>query len=385
MKIYRVGGSVRDELLGLPVSDHDHVVEGGTPAEMIALGYRPVGRDFPVFLHPETHEEYALARTERKHGRGHQGFVFYADPSVTLISDLQRRDLTINAMARDEAGTLIDPYGGQRDLELRVLRHVSAAFAEDPLRVLRVARFAARFGFGLAEETEALMREIVSRGELRELSGERVWKEFALGLTAPLPSRMFAVLRRCGALREVAAELDGLFGVAASGNQPDAGVATALALDRGACAAPSPAPSLPVQFGVAVRHLTLTELETLSGRLRASVECRDAGAIAIRHVATLDRAAALSAAAWLDLLSGIDALRRPDRLDVLLGIHRAWLDFPNSQRHADLHAAASGALRALSAIDYRALAGNEGDGIAQRVRQVRIEALTAWLQGSGES
>ncbi|MEP7084307.1 MAG: multifunctional CCA tRNA nucleotidyl transferase/2'3'-cyclic phosphodiesterase/2'nucleotidase/phosphatase [Betaproteobacteria bacterium] len=382
MKIYRVGGSVRDELLGLPVIDRDHVVEGGSPAAMIALGYRPVGRDFPVFLHPETHEEYALARTERKHGRGHQGFVFHADPSVTLAADLQRRDLTINAMARDEAGALIDPYGGQRDLGLRVLRHVSAAFAEDPLRVLRVARFAARFDFAVAEETEALMRDIVRRGELRELSGERVWKEFAQGLIAPLPSRMLAVLRRCGALHEVAAELDGLFGHPASGNQPDIGVATAVALDRGAHAATPP--SLPVQFGVAVRHLTLSQLETLSGRLRASVECRDAGAIAIRQAATLDRSDGLSAADWLDLLSGIDALRRPDRLDVLLGIHRAWLDPADSQRHADLHATASGALRALSAIDYRALAGNEGDKIAQRVRQLRIAALTDWLERSSE-
>lgn len=378
MKIYRVGGSVRDELLGLPVSDHDYVVEGGSPAEMIALGFRPVGRDFPVFLHPQTHEEYALARTERKQGRGHHGFVLHADPSVTLADDLLRRDLTINAMARDEAGALIDPHGGQRDLALRVLRHVSPAFAEDPLRVLRVARFAARFGFSVADETEALMRDIVARGELRELSGERVWKEFAQGLVAPLPSRMLAVLRRCAALREIAPELDGLFGLTAAGSQPDLGVATAAALDRGArSAAP---PLLAVQFGVAVRRLTPEQLETLAARLRASVECRDAGAIAIRHAATLERTDVLSADDWLDLLSGIDALRRPERLKVLLGIHEAWGDSAEGDRmRSDVRAMAAAVLRALEAIDYGGLAGGDGNGVEQRVRQLRIEALTRWL------
>ena len=378
MKIYRVGGSVRDELLGLPISDRDYVVEGGSPAEMIALGYRPVGRDFPVFLHPQTHEEYALARTERKQGRGHQGFVFHADPSVKLGSDLLRRDLTINAMARDEAGALIDPHGGQRDLALRTLRHVSPAFAEDPLRVLRVARFAARFGFAVADETEALMREIVARGEMRELSGERVWKEFAQGLAAPLPSRMLAVLRRCGALREIAPELDGLFGLAAAGDQPDLGVATAAALDRGAQAAPPL--SIVVQFGIAARHLTLAQVESLTTRLHASAECRNAGMIAIRHSAALQRGHTLSAADWLDLLTGIDALRRPERLNTLLGIHRAWRDRPGGVApRADAGTVANGALRALSEIDYGALPANGEDNVAQRVRQLRIEALTRWL------
>ena len=245
MKIYRVGGSVRDELLGLGAggaADRDYVVVGATPEMMIARGFKPVGRDFPVFLHPETHDEYALARTERKSGRGHQGFVFHADPGVTLEEDLARRDLTINAMARAEGpsaegscaegscaegscaegscaegscaeasstgdGVLIDPYGGRRDLESRTLRHVSPAFAEDPLRVLRVARFAARFDFDVAAETEALMRDIVDSGELAELSPERVWREFSLALVAPKPSRMLSVLRRCGALRAIAPEI----------------------------------------------------------------------------------------------------------------------------------------------------------------------------------
>ena len=197
MKVYVVGGAVRDELLGRPVADRDYVVVGATPDAMLAQGFRPVGRDFPVFLHPETNEEYALARTERKSGRGYHGFTFHAAPDVTLEADLARRDLTINAMARAPDGTLIDPYGGEADLRAGVLRHVSAAFAEDPLRVLRVARFAARLGFAVAPETEALMRAIVAGGELALLTPERVWQELARALMEPRPSRFFSELRRC--------------------------------------------------------------------------------------------------------------------------------------------------------------------------------------------
>src|SRR6266567_5740464 len=197
MKIYRVGGSVRDEMLGRTVADHDYVVVGATPEAMLKLGFRPVGRDFPVFLHPETHEEYALARTERKSGRGHRGFAFHAAPSVTLEEDLGRRDLTINAMARGEDGALVDPFGGERDLREGVLRHVGPAFAEDPLRVLRVARFAARFGFSVAPETESLMRSIAAGGELATLTPERVWQELSRALMEPHPSRVFVVLRSC--------------------------------------------------------------------------------------------------------------------------------------------------------------------------------------------
>src|SRR2546423_7233497 len=213
MKIYRVGGSVRDELLGRPLADRDYVVVGATPDELIARGFRPVGRDFPVFLHPETHEEYALARTERKTGRGHQGFSFHAAPAVALGEDLARRDLTINAMALADDGTLIDPFGGAEDLRAGILRHVGPAFAEDPLRVLRVARFAARFGFAVAPETEALMRSIVARGELATLSRERVWQELARALMEATPSRFFFTLRHCGALVQLAPEVDALFGV----------------------------------------------------------------------------------------------------------------------------------------------------------------------------
>jgi len=203
MKIYRVGGSVRDELLGHAVADRDYVVVGATPEAMRALGFRGVGRDFPVFLHPQTHEEYALARTERKSGRGHGEFVFHAAPGVTLEEDLARRDLTINAMARAEDGSLIDPFGGERDLRAGVLRHVGAAFAEDPLRVLRVARFAARFGFAVAPETCALMRSIAESGELATLSAERLWQELSRALMERTPSRFISTLRRCGALAEL--------------------------------------------------------------------------------------------------------------------------------------------------------------------------------------
>ncbi|MGH8673743.1 MAG: multifunctional CCA tRNA nucleotidyl transferase/2'3'-cyclic phosphodiesterase/2'nucleotidase/phosphatase, partial [Burkholderiales bacterium] len=200
MKTYVVGGAVRDELLGLPVVDRDWVVVGATPEEMAAAGYRPVGSDFPVFLHPRTHEEYALARTERKRGRGYRGFTVHAAPDVTLEHDLVRRDLTINAMARDESGALIDPFGGARDLKEGVLRHVSGAFAEDPVRVLRLARFAARYAFRVAEETLALARRMVGAGELKDLVAERVWQEFARGLAEPHPARMFETLEQCGAL-----------------------------------------------------------------------------------------------------------------------------------------------------------------------------------------
>ena len=210
--MYRVGGSVRDELLGRRIVDRDWVVVGATPEILVASGYRPVGRDFPVFLHPDTHEEYALARTERKHGRGYRGFEFFVSPDVTLDEDLARRDLTINAMARDEHGKLIDPFGGEADLRAGVLRHVSPAFVEDPLRVLRVARFAARFGFKVARETLALMRKLAESGELATLAPERVWQELSRGLMEPHPSRMIDVLRDCGALAHLLPEVDARLG-----------------------------------------------------------------------------------------------------------------------------------------------------------------------------
>jgi tRNA nucleotidyltransferase (CCA-adding enzyme) len=207
VKKYVVGGAVRDELLGLPVVDRDWVVVGATAEDMVREGFRPVGKDFPVFLHPETHEEYALARTERKSGRGYKGFTVHAAPEVTLEADLARRDLTINAIARDEAGRLIDPYGGEKDLRAGVLRHVSEAFEEDPVRILRVARFVARFGFGIAPETQALMRRMVDSGEADHLVAERVWQEFARGLMEAHPARMLEVLAACGLAARLLREL----------------------------------------------------------------------------------------------------------------------------------------------------------------------------------
>src|SRR5690606_73563 len=255
MKTYVVGGAVRDELLGLPVKDRDHVVVGATPEQMTAQGFRPVGKDFPVFLHPETHEEYALARTERKTGKGYKGFQVHAAPEVTLEEDLARRDLTINAIARSEDGEFIDPYDGRADLEHKVLRHVSPAFAEDPVRILRAARFAARFTeFGVAPETMDLMRQMVEAGEVDALVAERVWQELAKGLMEEKPSRMFEVLRECGALARILPELDRLWGVP----QPpqhhpeiDTGVHVMMVIDYAA----SRGYSLPVRFAALTHDL----------------------------------------------------------------------------------------------------------------------------------
>jgi tRNA nucleotidyltransferase (CCA-adding enzyme) len=333
---YRVGGSVRDELLGRDVADRDWVVVGATPEMLVASGFRPVGRDFPVFLHPDTHEEYALARTERKHGRGYRGFEFFASPDVTLEEDLRRRDLTINAMARGADGGLIDPFGGAADLAAGLLRHVSPAFAEDPLRVLRVARFAARFGFAVAPETEALMRELVVSGELAELAPERVWQELARGLMEPLPSRMLEVLRQCGALARLLPEVDALYGVPqppAHHPEFDTGVHVAQALDwaaRHGCPlavryavllhdvgkALSPPGEWPRHLAHEVRGARLAE--AISGRLRVPLDCRDAARLAARRHGVVHRAAELRPATVLDLLLSADALRRPERLDALL-------------------------------------------------------------------
>ena len=244
MQIYLVGGAVRDKLLGRPVADRDHVVVGATPEEMLRLGFKPVGRDFPVFLHPKTREEHALARTERKSGRGYHGFVFDTDAGVTLEQDLERRDLTINAMAEDAEGRLVDPYGGARDLEARVLRHVSPAFAEDPVRVLRVARFAARYaplGFRIADETLALMRAMVDAGEVEHLVAERVWAETRKALGEPEPSAFLKALRACGALRVLFPEVDALYGVPQRAEfhpEVDTGTHIELVLDMAARLAP---------------------------------------------------------------------------------------------------------------------------------------------------
>ena len=244
MKSYLVGGAVRDRLLGLPIKDKDWVVVGATPQQMLDAGYQQVGRDFPVFLHPDSHEEYALARTERKSGSGYTGFTCYAAPDVTLEQDLLRRDLTVNALAEDADGTIIDPYGGQQDLQQRILRHVSPAFAEDPLRVLRVARFAARYAhlsFRIADETLALMREMADAGELAHLTPERVWKETESALGTRNPQVFFQTLRDCGALKVLFPEIDALFGVPAPEKwhpEIDTGVHTLMTVSMAAMLSP---------------------------------------------------------------------------------------------------------------------------------------------------
>jgi tRNA nucleotidyltransferase (CCA-adding enzyme) len=298
VKAYVVGGAVRDELLGRPVADRDWVVVGATPEEMVAAGYRPVGADFPVFLHPTTHEEYALARTERKHGRGYKGFTVHAAPDVTLEQDLARRDLTINAMARDEAGTLVDPFAGARDLKDGVLRHVGEAFVEDPVRVLRLARFAARYGFRVADETIALVKRMVAAGELDHLVAERVWQEFATGLAEPHPARMFETLEVCGALAPLFPELR----------------VDRTALDR---AAKAVAP-LDVRFALLAWPLAEDTMRAFCDRLRVPTDPRELALTACRSKDRILGAGSASARELLELLKRADAFRRPERFSALL-------------------------------------------------------------------
>jgi len=337
MKTYVVGGAVRDALLGVPVKDRDHVVVGATPEQMIAQGYTPVGKDFPVFLHPQTHEEYALARTERKTAAGYKGFVFHTDPAVTLEQDLVRRDLTVNAMAQDEGGAIVDPFGGRDDLAQRVFRHVSPAFAEDPVRILRVARFAARFpAFRVADETNALMRQMVASGEVDALVPERVWQELARGLMEARPSRMFAVLRDCGALRRILPELDALWGVP----QPeqhhpeiDTGVHVMMVIDYAAqvqaelavrCAAlfhdlgkgVTPRELWPRHHGHEMQSEKL--VAAICRRLKIPNECRDLAAMTAREHGNVGHAFELRARTIVLLFERCDAFRKPQRfIDML--------------------------------------------------------------------
>lgn len=337
MKSYRVGGAVRDALLGLPVKDVDHVVVGATPEQMVALGYRPVGKDFPVFLHPHTHQEYALARTERKTAKGYKGFQVHAAPEVTLEQDLARRDLTVNAIAADEDGRLIDPFNGQRDLQARVLRHVSPAFSEDPVRILRAARFAARFHeFTVADETMQLMRDMVQAGEVDALVPERVWQELAKGLMEAKPSRMFEALRACGALQRILPELDRLWGVPQPEKyhpEVDTGVHVMLVVDYAA----SQQHNLPVRFAALThdlgkgttpadmlpRHIGHEErsaelLKTVCERLRVPNDCRDLAYIVARFHGKVHRAEEMRADTLMRLLQDTDALRQPERFKAML-------------------------------------------------------------------
>ena len=337
MKVYRVGGSVRDELLGLPVQDQDYVVVGAVPEDLLSRGFIAVGKDFPVFLHPKTKEEYALARTERKVGKGYRGFAVHASPEVSLEEDLARRDLTINAIAMDAEGRLFDPYGGVEDLKRGILRHVGPAFAEDPLRVLRVARFHARFGFAIAPETLDLMREIASSGELSHLTKERVWQEISRGLMEAYPSRMFYALRDCCALDALLPEVAALFGVPQSPlSHPeiDAGVHTMMALDWAAFASMS----LPVRLAVLLHDLgkgvTPRALwprhpghekagarlaKGLAQRLGTDAFSAELAIAVARWHGIAHRGPRLSPRVILMLLRAVDALRRPERFLMFLG------------------------------------------------------------------
>lgn len=362
MKIYSVGGAVRDELLGLPVTDRDYVVVGATPEEMVKLGFKPVGKDFPVFLHPETHEEYALARTERKIARGYHGFEFRTAPDTTLEEDLQRRDLTINAMAKDQDGAMIDPFNGAVDLRTGVLRHVSPAFAEDPVRILRVARFAARYGFAIAPETLALMRRMVTAGEADALVAERVWQEFARGLMEEKPSRMFDVLRACGALARVALEIDALL------EGGGAGAVALAALDAVAHAGES----LEVRFAALARPLDPLALEALAGRLKAPAACRDLALLAARHANTIVDASQLDAAALLELLDATDAWRKPERFAEL--ITAALAAEPGTEGVRERLERARQAAAAVDAGAIAKAAPRPGE-IRSGVRAARLEAI----------
>ncbi len=365
MKIYAVGGSVRDELLGRSVTDRDWVVVGATPDEMVAKGFRPVGADFPVFLHPETHEEYALARTERKTAPGYRGFVFHTAPDVTLEEDLRRRDLTINAIARGEGGALVDPHGGAGDLRRGILRHVSEAFAEDPVRILRVARFAARFGFAVAPETMALMARMVGSGEADHLVPERVWQEVARGLQEPRPALMLRVLRECGALGRVLPEVEAL---AARDGEP----IIAARLEAAA------AFGLPVRFACLTVGLAPEAAAALCERINAPGECRDLAGLAARERAAVEGAGSLGAEAILALLERTDAFRRPERLERLMEVCECDLRARGHSRQVPrerIRAARDAAL----AVDAAAIAREHPQSIPAAIHSARAARIARAL------
>jgi tRNA nucleotidyltransferase (CCA-adding enzyme) len=379
MQVYLVGGAVRDELLGLPVRERDWVVVGATPAELERAGYRSVGREFPVFLHPQTQEEYALARLERKVAPGYRGFVTEFSPAVTLEEDLRRRDLTINAMARDGAGRLIDPHGGRADLEARVLRHVSPAFAEDPVRILRVARFAARFaplGFGVAPQTLELMRAMVRTGEADALVSERVWRELERALATDNPERALQVLQDCGALAVLLPELTRRDGLPASLDALHR--ATAITTAQGQ-------PDTAARWAALLAHLPHAELETLCERLRVPTDHRDLAVLAARMHERLCAASGACAPlpadpeGMLALLEQADAWRRPERFGRWLEVWcaRACAEScPLAQVDRDA-ARLAAAQQASAAVHLSAaeLGSRRGPGIAALLRQQRLAAL----------
>ena len=389
MNIYAVGGSVRDELLGLPVQDRDYVVVGATPEQMLEAGYNPVGADFPVFLHPQTHEEYALARTERKTAPGYKGFVFHTSPDVTLEQDLRRRDLTINAIARDAHGNLIDPYGGAGDLKQGVLRHVGDSFAEDPVRILRAARFAARFanrGFRLAAETLALMNTMVEAGEVDHLVPERVWREMSKGLMEDTPSRMFEVLRACGALTRLLPGIDRLFGVPqAVRSHPEigAGAHVMLVLDYAA----SRHHPLPIRFAALCQHLGdedkgVQRVQEICNRLRVPGDCGDLARMVARRYGDVHAALQLNAGKLLAMLDDTDALRRPARfrdfVEACACDHHGrpgFADVPYPPREYLL-----AALSTLQALNFAGIAQSHANDIAGAIDHAKFGQLQRFIE-----
>jgi len=402
LETYCVGGAVRDSLLGLPVQDHDWVVVGATPEQMVERGYRPVGKDFPVFLHPETHEEYALARTERKTAPGYKGFVIHASPDVTLEQDLLRRDFTINAIARDSAGNLIDPHGGVADLRAGVLRHVSPAFNEDPVRILRAARFVARFGFSIAPETLQLMRSMVDNGEVNALVPERVWQELARGLMENIPSRFFTTLRECGALVKILPEVNALFGVP----QPlqyhpegDCGTHTMLVLNDAALhdyslgvrfaalthdlgKGNTPADILPRHIGHEARGTTL--LSALCERLRIPSDCRDLALLVARYHSDVHRAKELRPDTIVRLFQSCDVWRKPERINLLLQACASDARGRTGHEHdpypqAEYLLGALSAAQGVNAGDVARQCGNTHQ-IAEKVLEARVAAVAAAIK-----
>ncbi|MDU9029187.1 multifunctional CCA addition/repair protein [Pseudomonas mediterranea] len=407
MQIYKVGGAVRDRLLGIPVADVDRVVVGATAEEMLAKGFRPVGADFPVFLDPNTGEEYALARTERKSGRGYGGFVFHASPEVTLEEDLVRRDLTINAMAEDDHGNLTDPYHGQRDLEARLLRHVSPAFAEDPLRVLRVARFAARYaplGFKVADETLELMRQLSDSGELEALTAERSWKEISRALMEDQPQVFIQVLRDCEALKVLMPEVDALFGVPqpeAHHPEIDTGVHTLSVLEqaarhqqpltvRWACLlhdlGKALTPELDWPRHIAHEHKGLKPIKAVNERFKVPRDCQELALLVGQFHTHGHRALELKASTLLELLQSFDVYRRPQRFEEFIAAcemdARGRKDLENrSYPQADYLRGAAAAARSV-AVQPLLEKGFKGPELGEAIKRERLKALKAYKEGA---
>jgi tRNA nucleotidyltransferase (CCA-adding enzyme) len=410
IQVYVVGGAVRDRLLGLPVQDHDHVVVGATPDDMSSRGFRPVGKDFPVFLHPESQEEYALARTERKTALGYKGFSIHAAQDVTLEEDLQRRDLTINAIAEDANGNLIDPYDGQADLKAKILRHVSDAFVEDPVRILRLARFAARLpDFQIAPETRELMQQMVQMGEVDALVPERVWQEMSRGLMETRPSRMLTVLRDCGALKRLLPEIDQLFGVPQNPKhhpEIDTGDHVMRVIDQTARTAQAlpvrwaalmhdvgkgttPRDAWPNHSGHEARGVAL--VESITARLRVPSECGGLAKLVTAWHGLAHQAHSLSVDALLDLIEKTDALRRPDRFEQFLAACEADSQGRPGYENRPFTQAAHlrEALRCVRSVDAGSVAqqtGNKAE-IPHAIQQARLHALRNGMQkgldGSG--